>query len=233
MCYQDFLGEAISENYRTGKLKKPNKNNKIFKARSAFQTKLKKDAEQQNRPIESVALDYVQANSGQLQKYIMSKGELPMDENPENLAVQAWNLRKVEVENIANALGSDFQTAEAYLDDAENRAMEINSPDSDSFIGEIIDIIGKAASPALKKAAEKRQAAGKKPGFAGTLAGIFGNPVDELKPESQDPKVLSQIYEGIVAQQKKEEIKKMLPTIIIGVVALIIVVVLITRKASK
>jgi hypothetical protein len=243
--YQDFLGEAITESYRTGKLTKPNTNNKLHKSRISFRDKMQKEAEQQGRKVSDVALDYVAENSGQIQKYILSKGEIPTDENAENLAMQAFNLRKSEVEDIARALGSDLSTAEAYLDSAENSAMEINSPEADSFIGELFDAIAHAASPALQKAVDKRTAKGKKPGVAGFFNNVFSSNDVQTGLVNAGDGVLNDVGTGkagdiakgildqITADQKRKEINKMLPAIIIGVVILIVLVVILTKSLSK
>jgi hypothetical protein len=231
----DFLGETIAESYRTGKAKKPNRNNALSKHRSKFRTKMEKEAEQRGKDIEEVALGYVEQNSGQIQRYIISKGELPMDENAAALAIQAYELRSKEVADIANAMGCDYETAEAYLDEAKNKAMEMNSPEADSFIGELFDAIGRVAGKGLQKAADKRVSKGKKPGVAGFFANLLnpgGNQEGEqnnvdLKAEAQ------RLFEEIKSNEKKKEINKMLPMIIIGVIVLIVIVVLVTKKTSK
>jgi hypothetical protein len=242
--YTDFLGETIAESYRTGKARKPNLNNAMSKGRSKFRMKLEKDATDQGRPIEEVALDHVTENAGQIQKYIISKGELPEEETPQGLAFQAYRLRKKEVSDVARAIGCNYETAEAYLDEAENKAMDISSPEADSFLGEIFDAIGKVAGGGLQKLADKRVAKGKKPGAAGFFAGLL-NPNGNMQMTgqgaaenadntgSQIRDALGNIINAVKEDEKKKEIKKMLPMIILGVVALIVIVVLLTKATSK
>jgi hypothetical protein len=238
--YMDFLGETIAESYRTGKQKTPNKNNKLTKSRSSFRTRLENEATERGMDVADVALDYVQFNSGQIQKYVISKGELPQDENPVALAVQAYELRQREVEDIATAMQCDIETASIYLDEAENNAMEINSPESDSFIGEIFDAIGRVAGKGLAKASEKRQAKGKKPGAAGFFAELLSpgstSKEDDKQGEDTSGGIMAgfkSVLDSVKEKEKKDEIKKMMPQIIIGVVILIAVVVLITKLSSK
>lgn len=240
MSYMDFLGETIAESYRTNKPAKPNRNNKQTKARSKFRMKMEQEAENRGKDISEIALGYVQQNSGQLQKYIISKGEVPQDHNPVLLAEQAYKLRSAEVNDIAQAMGCDFETASVFLDEAENKAMEINSPEADSFIGELFEAIGRLGGNALAKGAKRKKEAGKKPGVGGFFAELLSPGSTETSAELEEQnKRLSlkeeaqKLIDKIKAEEKKKEIKKMLPLIIIGVVVLILVVVMITKKTSK
>lgn len=234
MSYTDFLGETIAEHYRTGKTRKPNPNNGMAKARSKFRMKMEKEAADRGKDVEEIALGYVEQNAGQLQRYVISKGELP-EETTAGLAMQTYDLRSREVNDIAAAMGCDYATAEAYLDEAENKAIEMNSPEADSFIGELFDAIGRIAGKGLQKASDKRQAKGKGAGVAGFFANLLnpgtaqGEPVEKIDLKAEAQKIIDEI----TAKKKKEEIKKMMPMIIVGVVVLILVVVLITKKASK
>jgi hypothetical protein len=236
----DFLGETIAESYRTGKMRNPNRNNKLSKSRSKFRMKMEKEAASRGKDVEEVALGYIEQNAGQIQKYILSKGELPQDENPAALAVQAYELRSQEVNDIAQAMDCDYDTAEAYLDEAENKAMELNSPEADSFIGELFEAVGNIAGKAAAKGAQKRKKEGKKPGVAGFFAELLSpgstESVEDWENENQklNLKLEAQnLFNKIKENEKKKEIKKMLPMIIIGVVVLIVIVVLITKKTSK
>lgn len=253
----DFLGETIAESYRTGKNKKPNLKNPVSKARSKFRMKLEKDAKAQGRDLSDVALDHVIENSGQISKYILSKGEVPNDSNPVALAVQAYQLRGNEVNSIADAMGVDFDTASHHLDEAENRAMEIQSPEADSFIGELFDAIAHAAAPGLQKAADKHKTKTGKSGVAGFFSNLLqandaqsgnsqsaadvaakaganvGNAAVDAAKDGSLGGILKTISNKIIDSQKKSEIKKMLPEIIIGIIVLIIIVVLLTKATSK
>lgn len=234
--YDDFLGELLHETYRKGKAKKPNPNNAVSLAKQDLAAKIAQDANIQARDISDVALDTVIENVAPIQKFITSRGEVPL-ENPVEMAVQAFILRQQEIDDYATALGCSRTEAEMYLDEAEEKAASISSPEADNFLGGLFAAIGSVAGKGLAKAADKRAQQGKKPGVVGFLSNLFpaqGEKLDESQSTKDDLKQLaSEAVANIKQQEKKKEIAKMLPLIIIGVVVLVLVVVLITRKASK
>lgn len=229
--YMDFLGETIAETYRTGKPTPPNKNNPLTKARSDFETRMENEAKQQGKDVSEIALEHVKKNAGQLSKYILSKGEIPNDSDPIQLATQAYNLRNHEVSNIANALGVDHDTASTYLDDAENRAMEMGSPEADSFIGEIFTALGRLGH----NIAAKRKAKGKKGGIFGGIGDIFdpngGAQTNTNTSLGEDIKnQLGALYSDIKQRETKSAINQYLPYAIIAVVVIILITVMISRR---
>jgi hypothetical protein len=245
--YNDFLGEVLQETYReNGKPRQPNINNSISKRRRALADKI--DAEAANAPEgmddADIALDYVKKNIGGCQKYVVSKGEMPLSD-PISLAIQAYKLRREEIKKFSEILDTSEQDAEHYLEEAESKAADINSPEADSFLGEIFDALGRVAGKGLKKLADKRTAKGKKPGLVGFLADmtapkedVYGPAPEPLQEKSGGgfENVLNEaknIFEKIKENEKKKEINKMLPIIIVGVLVLIFATVLITKSASK
>jgi hypothetical protein len=68
--YMDFLGETIAESYRTGKAKKPNRNNKLTKSRSKFKMKMQDEATSQGKDVLDIALGYVEQNAGQFKNIL-------------------------------------------------------------------------------------------------------------------------------------------------------------------
>jgi hypothetical protein len=233
--YNDFLGETLAETYRTGKAKKANDKNRVTKQRYRLMDTVEQNAIDQTREVSDVALDTVIENSGLLQKYITTRGEVPYT-NPAELATQAWLLRQQEINDYARALDIDPKEAEIFLDEAEEKAMSISSPESDSFIGGLFGAVSSVAGKALQVGAAKREAAGKKPGVVGFLSGMFAKDGEQAATatDKADIKTLAgNVIDNVKESEKKKEIRRMLPMIIGGVILLIIVVVLITRKASK
>lgn len=242
--YNDFLGELIQEETRTGKRRRPDKENPITKGREQLRKQIVSQAQELGKDPADVALEYVAENSGTLQRYVTTRGEQPFS-NPSELALQAFLLRQNEINDVAKTLGTSFAEAEIYLDENESKAVEINSSDADNFLGAIAEAIGSVAAKGVKKIQDKRTAAGKKPSkFWNTLADITGankpqmalvegenetggKGLDGLKIFAKD------VLDGIKQTEKKKEINKMLPYIIIGVIVLILTVVLITRNAKN
>lgn len=249
--YNDFAGEIIHESYRTGKPRKPNRNNPITQGKNKLMREMKQQAKAEGRDVPDVAMDHVLGNQGALQKYVISKGETP-DTNPVGLSVQAFSLRKNEIENFADAMGCSHDDAEAYLEEAESKAMEISSPEADSFLGEIFGAIGQVAAKGAKKIADKKKAQGKKAGFWDFIASLdesdnstpdaksVGAATDQAANKLLDDAAnkggigafLKGIVDGAKNQETKTQVNKYLPYIIIGLIAIILITVLIAKNAS-
>lgn len=239
--YNDFLSELLSQSYSpSGIAKEPDETNDITASRYNLQNELQKMSEDGESPLHEVARGFANRNKANIQRYVATKGEIP-SENIDELCMQAHRLRKHEINQFAEILGTSPENAEIYLEDSESRAKNISSPEADSFLGEIFGAIEQAVKPALDKAAAKRAQKGKKPGILGYLdtvvnqnknvndiaydAGAAGSNIgNSLKG------VLGDVYQGIVDQEKKRQINKMLPVIIIALVVIILVTVLIARK---
>lgn len=246
--YNDFLGEAIAETYRTNRLKKPKTTGKLHKAKKALDVSIQKESEATGKPVEDIAMGYVDRNSGIIQKYILSRGEIPVENDTAGLANQAYSLRQKEISDVANALGSDEATAEAYMDEAENNAVEINSAEADSFLGPLFAAIGKAVKgtgqPQIDPATGLPKQKGSfwrtlgsigsllgSPPQYGMQAGVYGgNNLLNSIANGQGGGLLQGAFNGVVAQQRRQQINRMLPGIIIGVIALVVIVVLIAKK---
>ncbi|HEX7904825.1 MAG TPA: hypothetical protein VF487_13195 [Chitinophagaceae bacterium] len=237
--YNDFLGEIIAEETRVGKRRKPNNNNPVTKNRKRIDRIIESQSRELGKPISEVGLEYVKQNIGDIQRYVSTKGEQPMD-NPIDLSVQAFLLRDKEAAQTAKILGCTKDEANVYLDEAEAHASEMNSSDADNFIGSIFGALGNVAQKAAGKIADKRKAAGKKAGFWETLAGGDSSVVTDTAPAESGKNFLEglkvtarEVLDDIKATEKKKEIKKMLPILVGSIVVLILITVLITKNASK
>jgi len=232
--YNDFFGEVISEEVRTGKRKKPDPNNPVTKQRRKLGELIRKQASEFDTDPAYVALSYVEQNLPEVQRFVATNGEQPRS-NPAELALQAYMIRDTQAQQAADALGCSKEEAHVYLDQAEAQADKINSSDADNFIGAIFEALGNVAQKGIEKIKQARDAKGKKPGIWGVLSP--GEPTASVQANGGKLAGLKvaagEVLDAIKETEKRKEIKKMTPTIIIGVVALILVVVLITVYATK
>lgn len=234
--YNDFLGEAIAEETRTGMRRKPNFKNPITIGRKKLAKTIDFQAKELGRDKGDVALEYVEQKLPDIQRYVVSKGEQPLA-NPVELSMQAFMLRKRDINRIKETLGGTDDEAEIYLDEAESKAAELNSSEADNFLGGVFAAIGGVVEKAASKQVEKRKEQGKKPGFWGFLAGNTNAAVNTIQPNQTDSSGLkifaNDVLDAIKKQEKQKEIKKMLPIIIVALVVIILITILITRNASK
>jgi len=234
--YNDFLGEVIAEETRTGRSRKPDRNNPVTKQRVNLDRKIRQQARELGRPLHDIAIEYVTSNIGDIQRYVTENGEQPLS-NPAELATQAYLLRLRDVNKIKKTLGVSDEEAELYLDEAESKAQAMNTSEADNFIGGLLAVLAPVAQKGAEKIAADRASKGKKPGFWGFLAGnqqddnnaaanaaAAANAGYGLKVAAQD------VFEAIKKEEKRKEINKMLPLIIGGVVALIVITALIARR---
>jgi hypothetical protein len=239
--YNDFINEIVAKQTESGKTPRPNDNNAISSNRRRLRNKIEATAAELDKDPADVALDYVNQNIGTLQRYVTTSGEQPL-QNPAELATQAYLLRQKDIETVQNIIGCNRQDAETYLDESEAKAIEMNDSDADNFLGEIFEAVGRVAGKGLQKIADKREAAGKKPGVFGFLAKLTAPNPNVLTTQQEGGNGLNlggigvaakDVLESIKDAEKKKEINKLLPFIIIGVIVLILTVVLITRNATK
>lgn len=238
------MAEILSEQARTGERKrKPNAANPITKRRRQLREKIERESRDTGRDIAEVSLEYVEQNRGDLQRYVTSKGEVPLS-NPVELATQAFIMRMEDIQSIAKTMGVSLTEAEIFLDEAEARAFDSNTSEADNFLGAIMGAVGGVANKGINKILEKKQAKGKKAGFWATLADITGGRTSEQKDSqaaeqapAEKKDVLGElkifaddVISKVKEQEKKKEINKMLPYIIGGVILIILVTVLIARK---
>lgn len=253
----NFLSELMAEKFRTGKLPKPNPNNPVTLKRIALANALKRVANNfDTHAANAEGMQLVVDNIGQIQKYVTSKGEVPLN-NPAELATQAYILKQKEIHDYAKALNVSPKVAQIYMDEAEANEQEINSPNADYFLGALVDALGQAVAKPLQKLADKRVAKGKKPGFVGFLANAVNQPVQQVKDDAttaaanaastaiNQPKkeggnfldglmnIGKDIFTKVRDNEKQSEIKKMLPTIILIAVVVIALTVIITAYATK
>ena len=232
------LAEIMSEQNRTGRRKRPNPNNDVTLRRKRLEREIKRKCEINNFDESDVALDYVNKNINQLNGYVMSKGEQPM-QNPVALSVQVMALREKEIEDLKRTLGIDRSEAMLYLDDEE--AASYSMGQGDNFIGGLLSAIGSVASKGINKIKAKRQAAGKPTKFWDFLSKHIGGQAEMQTVQAEgkngvgnDIKILANdVFNSIRDAEKKKEINKILPFAIVGVIVLILVTVLITKNASK
>lgn len=239
--FNDFLGEVIAESTRNGQVRKPNQNNPVTKARKKLERSIKNQARELGKNENEVALEYVNQNIGDVQRFVATKGEQPLT-NPAELATQAYILKQKEVAETCRILGCSKEEAQTFLEEAEANAANVNSSEADNFIGPLLAALAPVAQTGAQKIAEDRKAKGKKGGIWDILAagspamgmtqpivptdsgnGIFGG----VKVFAQD------VIDKIKETEKKKEIKKMLPIIIGAALALILLTALITRNVKS
>lgn len=235
--YNDFINEVVAKQSQGEGTPKPNHNNPISKNRRRLRNKIDAMSAELDKDPADVALEYVNQNVGTLQRYVTVGGEKPLD-NPAELATQAFIMRQRDIDTVQNIIGCNRADAEIYLDESESKAIELNDPDADNFLGEIFEAVGRVAGKGLSKIADQRAAQGKKPGVFGFLADLTKpKPESVLSPAQQDGNgigiLAKDVLESIKNAEKKKEINKLLPFVIIGVIVLILTVVLITRASTK
>lgn len=231
--HNDFLGEIVSEQARTGKTGKPNPANPVTMRRRQLANTIQRQAQEFDEDPAIISMEYVRRNTPDLQRYVTLKGEIPRS-NPAELALQAFMLRDAEAQQAADIIGCSKEEAHVWLDQAESRSEDMNSSEADNFIGAIFDAVANVAQKGIEKIKEKRAANGKKPGIWGVLSPGTPTAYPQASTGGGGLKVLAgDVLDAIKESEKKKEINKMLPQIVIGIAVLIIVVVLITRYASK
>lgn len=226
----------------------PNPDNFQTQNRLRFKRKLNNFCKANNYDEGDVSLDIVKENQGDIEKYVITQGEIP-SQDPIELSIQAYLLREAQIRSVMEGAGVDYDEALVLIEEDEAEKMEAGHPDSDNFLGAIFSAIGGVAKKAVQKAAEKRAAQGKNAGFFGNLnEAINKQSYDEVKAAvSQDPALakqamssqglsdssriyLQEIIDKVKEEEKKKEIKKMIPLIIVGVLVIIAITVLLTRK---
>lgn len=236
--YNQFLGETLAEQVRIGKTKTPNELNPITVRKKQLLKQIESQSRELGRPKYDIALDYVISNTGDIQKYVLSKNEQPLS-NPAELSMQAYLLRKKEVERVAKTMGVSFKEAETYLEQSESNTANLNSAEADNFLGAIFGAIGNVVEGIADKQVAKRTASGKKPGFWGTVSKLAGGgnantAINTTGADGGNLKFLAQdVLDAIKKAETKKQVNKYLPMIIIGVIVLILLTILITKGASK
>lgn len=248
--YSGFLNHFL-EAQNQGKDVIPNPANAFTASRLAAKDFISNFASEHGEDEADVALQIVEDNRGKLEKYVMSKGEMPLSNSAE-LAVQVFLNHEADIKKIQDITGLSREDAEVALEAQQAYLYNQNHPEADSFLGAVLAAVGSVASNAIHKAAEKRAAKGKKAGFWGGLdKAVNGIDYETTKqavnsdPQAQEEALQSnslgtgvaitakEILEEVKREEKRKEIKKMLPWIIGGVIVLIIVVMLVARASKK
>jgi len=221
-----------------GQYKRPNRNNNVTRRRLQVRKMIEAASDNFDANPDEVALQIVEANRPRIERYVISKGEQPL-QNPAELALQAHMLRQNEVDEMQNVLGCSREECETFLEQNESEADDINSADADNFIGGIVDAIGRVAARGIEKVRAKRKAKGKPTKFWDGLAkltnseqaangaesgGTLGNKIGLFAKD---------VMEAIKKDEKRKEINKMLPYFIGGAILLILITYLISKNASK
>lgn len=230
--HNDFLGEIVSEQARTGKTGRPNPNNPVTMKRKQLANTIARQAREFDEDPAIVSMEYVRRSTPELQRYVTLKGEIPRS-NPAELALQAYMLRDAEAQQAADIIGCTKDEAHIWLDQAESRSEDMNSSDADNFIGAIFDAIANVAQKGIDKIKDKRAKDGKKPGIWGVLSPGTPTAYPQANTGGGLKVLAGDVLDAIKESEKKKEINKMMPQIIVGVIVLILVVVLITRYATK
>ena len=139
------ISEVIAESYRGGRQVKPNVTNKLSVARKKMYEKIKNATGEDPDTELDYSLQLIKENTPQIQRYVMSQNELPAD-NSKGLAVQAYKLRCNQISAVAQALGVADNEAQVFLEQDEAESMDLESSDSDNYLGQLFAPIGIAAT---------------------------------------------------------------------------------------
>lgn len=231
------LAHILSEQQRTGRRIKPNRNNPVTKERIETERRIKREAQNTNIPEHEIALDFVTQSIGDLQRFVVSKGEQPL-QNPVELSVQVAALREKDIADIQRALSTDREEAQIWLEQFEQAANEGGSAEADNFIGSVIGAVGAVAAKGIDKIRDARLAKGKPTKFWDFLSKNTGGKASlDYSAQPSQPSGIAvlagDVLNEIERRETKKKINEMLPLIIGGVVVLILVTVLITSNAAK
>jgi hypothetical protein len=248
--YGEFMSQYIMDSF-LGETMQPNRSNPVTLRRKLLKQQIG------NNP--KAAFTIVRKNIPRLDKYIISKGERPL-ENVFEKSVQAYLLKNKEIADVSKTLNIQPDDAQTFLDEAEAKGHNIEHPDTDSFIGDIIGAIAQVAQPAINQIAAKRASQGLPAGIFGTLAtgGTQAyNTVRGLTPQqvqnlaaggtANDPNakggtkdVLStlklkgqQIIDKVGDSERQKQLGKMLPVILIAVAVVGLVIFFAAKSAKK
>ena len=168
-----ILSEAMAESFRSGFVNPPNANNKVTTGRRKLYEHILGQAGGDPNGELDYSMKLIKDGEPDIQKYVLSKGETPAPD-AEDLALQAYNLRCQEIDNIANTIGVPDTDAQIFLEQDEDEAKGANSSAVDSNIGALFAPIGLAAKHLHRKgvAGHADNAAGGLLG--GLLSGVIG-----------------------------------------------------------
>ena len=130
----DFIPEVLEKKYK-GEEVKPNYNNPLTKKRSKLSNAVANDEDSFSK-----CLAIVKKNKSRISKYVSAKGESPSN-NPEELAVQAADLRYRDIMKVAETLEVPFNEAQIFIEDNESGYSTTNSSEADYFITDIAPAI--------------------------------------------------------------------------------------------
>jgi len=220
-----------------GQYKGPDYNNPVTKRRYQVRKMIAAAADNFDANPEEVALKIVEANKPRIERYVINRGEQPL-QNSAELALQAFVLRQNEVDEMQKVLGCNREDCETFLEQNESEAHEINSADADNFIGGIVDAIGKVAARGIEKVRAKRKEKGKPTKFWDGLSKLTNS---EAAAKGEEGATMGNkvgifardVIDAIKRDEKKKEINKMLPYFIGGAILLILITVLISKNAGK
>lgn len=243
--YTDFLASDLQNEIATGYRRKADPSNPITKRKNQLKQSIKNRANTESRDIADVSLDVVQENVGDLQRYVISKGEKPM-QNAVDLCLQVALLRQQDIDKIAQTMNVSHSEAEIFLEESESDAARKGTAEADSFIGEVIGAVGNVANRAVSKIVEKKKAQGKPAKFWNTLLDITGGMASSGMPQlvqQEQPnkggflnevKIFGQdVIDAIRKSETKKAVNQSLPLIIGGVLVLILITVLITSSYAR
>lgn len=174
--YGEFLNHYFMSSF-LGETMQPNKMNAVTLRRHQLHKQIGGDMNK--------AINVLKRNVSRMDKYILSKGEQPLGNIVEK-AVQSYILKNKEISDVAKTMGIAPEKAQVFLDDAESKGHEIEHPDTDSFIGDILSAIAPIAQAGIDKIAAKRASKGKPAGVFGTLASGGTNAYNTIRGMSAD-----------------------------------------------
>lgn len=248
--YGEFMSQYIMDSF-AGEAMRPDPSNPVTLKRKMWHKQIGGNIEK--------AMSLVRKNIPRIDKYIISKGEAPLP-TPIEKSIQAYVLKSKEIDEVSKSLGIPESEAQIFLDEAESKGFELNHPDADNFLGEILSAIAPIAQKGIDSIAAKRAAKGKPAGVFGTLASggtQSYNTVRGLTPEQiskqatdasnaeNDPtnkkgnfldnlKIFGkEIVDKVGDAERKKQTQKMIPIFIVGAALLFIVIFLAVKSGKK
>jgi hypothetical protein len=246
--YGEFMSQYIMDSF-AGEVMQPDRRNKVTLKRAKWAKAIGND------PNKGLAV--VKRNIPRIDKYILSKGETPLTDLV-GKSVQAFTLKKKEIDDVSRSLDIPESEAQIFLDEAESKGIDINHPDADNFLGEIFSAIAPVAQKGIDKIAAKRAAKGKPAGIFGTLAsggtgaynqirGLTPAQLAAMNTETENPDTPGQkknflsdiklfgkdIIDKVGDAERKKQVQKMIPLFIIGALLLFLVIFFAVKSGKK
>lgn len=201
------IAEKVADSYRQNRKPVANPGNRVTANRRKLYQQIKERTGGNSNAELDFALSIVRKRKPEIEQYILSHNEVPMD-TIEQLAVQAYNIRCKEIDETMNTLQVSEPEAVIFLEEDEAETKDAFNDEEGNYVGELfapIGIIAKQNAGAdefidsglvsglintiggkLDAAQLKRAAQDKRPGIVGALTGGKAE-YEALRKYLQDP----------------------------------------------